>query len=1088
MYFVGILSIFVTLPYFTSGFLSNVNEYYYFSTGDNHENITRCAINRIALQWLTEGYEQVSPSTLLCPSNSMVVEKCREIFQIDCGRSFDFAKSAIIQANTAVEQLRFDDDPMHMSSDRIQDGNIEAMILKQSAINVVKESGDFVMARDKIGQVLHIVQDFYSHSNWIEIGNGETNADLSRTMFTIDDNDKHCDDYCEPTDCLSFLVSYGWQEYCKRDNDCLEISRDFKLCGTLWKCDVGTIENQNLTSGYRSGTPSGKCNHGGTIVDANQHIRGINKDTISPALSPHSQLHNESVRLARDASVEVLRDLWDILGRDQFGAFLGLTNSIGSFAVAIDTTKSMGTTLEVVKSTIRIQIAHLNSTNMIPTSYILSPFSDPKVGPLLVTSDVDLFLTTLDKLFPGIYGDGDELPEMVLSGIKAALEYCESNSKLFVFTDAEPKDWYLQNQVAKLAQMKSTEINFIITESSWKFKINNEIDTEIYVKLASTSGGRMVTTSNNDMEQIAIGLISDDFGSDQDLLLFAKVFDGHCLNFYVDDTISSFTLELTTMVGNGDVGNFTMEPSIADMETKMDSKSMKTVVFNVQQAMKHEICFTSFANVTRQVKIIAKASITSKVRLGFYSDVDPVGFVDISNSPVIGDTMAVHIDLTSPVYYYPYVVLLNEYGELIARMIGGKRAQNYPIGPFKSLVKIPEENFRIAYKVEGNSTSSDDLWYFQRVFSQLFTPVPIAIELKSQPNSIQIGKEMELNFEITNRGDSWDIFTVTAVESGDLMKTNGQPTIKILQPKEKFNYKVKVEARSNAKIGSSSIISVSVAGNSTVNGNVATCSLTVMPTSIDLEAPEIVVLDNSQHCPDSGKCDKKNALIYFNISDSMSGLATVSAERDDLESGTYPGTFLVDPFTTGTNSIVGASMELSCCVEKFTMSAIDVAGNVRRIQVRVPTSPDDTTQGDDTWMIVGIVLGSVFGLVLVAFGGFFIYKYFVKRDDDNVDIEIEMRNPIPSSKIPNSPPASLRSSASSSNSTMTPQPVSSISSHSRHSSTSTPSLSNSIPAVPGVPSPRPSPPHSPISSPLSSISSPSTLSSFSNSSDGLDSD
>ena len=54
--------------------------------------------------------------------------------------------------------------------------------------------------------------------------------------------------------------------------------------------------------------PSGKRSHGG-LLDASsdsQATGGINKDSSSPKLSPHSERHLEAARIAEQASVDIL--------------------------------------------------------------------------------------------------------------------------------------------------------------------------------------------------------------------------------------------------------------------------------------------------------------------------------------------------------------------------------------------------------------------------------------------------------------------------------------------------------------------------------------------------------------------------------------------------------------------------------------------------------------------------------------------------------------------------------------------------------------------------------------------------------------
>jgi len=44
--------------------------------------------------------------------------------------------------------------------------------------DVLNKTKDLIQARQLLGQLLHTLQDFYSHSNWIELGKNEINEHL----------------------------------------------------------------------------------------------------------------------------------------------------------------------------------------------------------------------------------------------------------------------------------------------------------------------------------------------------------------------------------------------------------------------------------------------------------------------------------------------------------------------------------------------------------------------------------------------------------------------------------------------------------------------------------------------------------------------------------------------------------------------------------------------------------------------------------------------------------------------------------------------------------------------------------------------
>ena len=54
--------------------------------------------------------------------------------------------------------------------------------LRNNQINTVADDGKYSTARALLGKNLHTMQKFYSHSNWIELGNLETIDLISDTL------------------------------------------------------------------------------------------------------------------------------------------------------------------------------------------------------------------------------------------------------------------------------------------------------------------------------------------------------------------------------------------------------------------------------------------------------------------------------------------------------------------------------------------------------------------------------------------------------------------------------------------------------------------------------------------------------------------------------------------------------------------------------------------------------------------------------------------------------------------------------------------------------------------------------------------
>ena len=142
--------------------------------------------------------------------------------------------------------------------------------MRQELITSLLKNDKLKHARNLAGFALHTLQDFYSHSNWIELGNsvslnilGQPGSEISEE-FLAGPNEATC------RGCLSD----------QGRND---------------KCATNLITGK-LTSGYRSGQDvkkpinKEKCSHGGKTDDSSfLSAGGINKDSTSIEESPHAR-------------------------------------------------------------------------------------------------------------------------------------------------------------------------------------------------------------------------------------------------------------------------------------------------------------------------------------------------------------------------------------------------------------------------------------------------------------------------------------------------------------------------------------------------------------------------------------------------------------------------------------------------------------------------------------------------------------------------------------------------------------------------------------------------------------------------------
>eukprot|EP00064_Thunnus_orientalis_P014263 superscaffoldBa00002458_g14305 len=235
---------------------------------------------------------------------------------------------------------------------------------------------------------------------------------------------------------------------------------------------------------------------------------------------------------------------------------MGLSKgSSKALCFAIDTTGSMSDDIAAVRNVTSSIINSKVGTEDEPSVYILVPFNDPDFGPLMRTTDPQLFKNAINSLTAT--GGGD-LEEMSLSGLQLALTGSPPNSEIFVFTDAPAKDTHLRSTVLALIEQKKTVVNFMITSilSRRRRQIDNDqqqkltrmvaSDVQLYRDLAQASGGQAIEVTKSELPEVT-SIITESSSSSLVTLLQAARNPGKAENFTftVDETIRNLTIYIT---------------------------------------------------------------------------------------------------------------------------------------------------------------------------------------------------------------------------------------------------------------------------------------------------------------------------------------------------------------------------------------------------------------------------------------------------------------------------------------------------------------------------------------------------------------
>ena len=305
----------------------------------------------------------------------------------DVKKKFENAIKEICDANSDVDDREGRLALAHFDSETFQEGQNRIVELKEMIVTGIRNE-QYMLARVETGRMLHTLQDFYSHSNWMEMGREEPYDGLGhadKRPVVASQTSPTCTDCRQDGSVIlgfifGLVIGQRAEYHYRCDNN---IRNDILSSGLLTS---GYYANQETAGGATIEKPEGKCSHGGYNDPSGDlpATGGINKDSPYPDLSPHHQQHYEAASLAEQATQNILNEIRQQVNDDRkFGAYLEIfIQTAASIAYVIDTTGSMGDELPEIQATlpqIRASLedyqANLGENAVI--KYILVPYNDP---------------------------------------------------------------------------------------------------------------------------------------------------------------------------------------------------------------------------------------------------------------------------------------------------------------------------------------------------------------------------------------------------------------------------------------------------------------------------------------------------------------------------------------------------------------------------------------------------------------------------------------------------------------------------------------------------------------------------------------
>nr|XP_046186079.1 von Willebrand factor A domain-containing protein 7-like isoform X2 [Oncorhynchus gorbuscha]XP_046186089.1 von Willebrand factor A domain-containing protein 7-like isoform X2 [Oncorhynchus gorbuscha]XP_046186098.1 von Willebrand factor A domain-containing protein 7-like isoform X2 [Oncorhynchus gorbuscha] len=846
-------------------------------------------------------------------------------------KSFQSAISDVTWRNARVDFRHLFNEEYHFDGERFTEG----WKLIKDGMTSVKASikqGNFEAARQKLGDILHTLQDFYSHSNWIELGNRFPHSSLIRSDVSdigpVADKDTPTCRSCVGKDC---------------QNNILE----------------NIIRDRKLTSGYFglvpffSTKPKGKCSHGGLLDQTSRQepTGGINKDSLE---SNHGNWHTAAAEVAVAATSQLLEDIRGAAGDTDFLRMMGISkNGSRALCFVIDTTGSMSDDIAAVRETTSFIIDNKRGTPDEPSVYILVPFNDPDFGPLMRTTDPNVFKAQINAL--NADGGGD-FPEMSLSGLQLALTGAPPSSEIFLFTDAPPKDLNLMGTVIALIERTKSVVTFFLT-GSLGLRRRRGIDhgqgqvqhsrmavsaSQLYRELAQSSGGQAIQVTKTELPK-ATSIIVESSSSSLVTILQAVRSPGRADNFSftVDESVRNLTAYVT-----GSSLSFTLTSpsgvSQSSGEVNGPLATIKTVGNFLtlgldSQAGLWEISVSS--TVPYSLKVVGQSGIDFLFDFVEVSQGPHPAFAVLESRPQAGGNATLLVSVTGS-----ESVRLTEVALVEASGSGEVNGTLESVGGGDFLVtmdRIPAGEFVVRLRGENSATTRALPDSFQRQSSTRLRASTVMVMAEAE-SDLEPGTPFSVLFTVTTNGTGGS-FTIRA--TNDRGFPSSSPTELTLVTGVSANGTVTLTAPANTESGTDVTLTIEAESPGATDTNYAVMRLTVVSPVTDVSRPVCDVVSITANCSDD--CSLSMWELSANLTDGNgTGIEHVTLRQGN---GTLNTTTVMG---AGNWTVTLAAYSASCCSPEVELVAVDGAGNVgtcfRSIRVTVDTTVQPTVTNATT--------------------------------------------------------------------------------------------------------------------------------------------
>uniref|UniRef100_H2ZVT2 Uncharacterized protein n=1 Tax=Latimeria chalumnae TaxID=7897 RepID=H2ZVT2_LATCH len=759
----------------------------------------------------------------------------------------------------------------------------------------------------------HTLQDFYSHSNWIELGYRIPNTKLIKPdedVGNIADKD---------------------QETCKSCSD---------------KCENNLLEdmlgNRLLTSGYfslySSSKPKGKCSHGG-FFDRTSYTApkgGINKDSTS---SPHSHLHQTAVTVAINATIEALEDIRDAVGDQLFLKYCAMVTSCAARYISLTGSRK--------------HVPHYLS------GFLFFNFREPSLYPILHYNEAGFSTMISDRnpkffhkfnkyyfqiMFSGALSSPSlcfiglascntmclppvprrlklvGTPKLIYALFQMALINTPEFTDIYVFTDASTKDTYLQNAIIALIENTKSTVTFFITNPFGRRKRNSQrlrhqrslTRDELYQKIAFTSGGQTIFTSKTPLEN-ASSIITDTTSSALVTLLYTQSNSLNVENvfsFYVDVSLRNVTVYISGKIDTVKISNPKGVTQLSSVALGALSKIEQMESFCRIQLLPNMELGEWQVRIHSGQKYTVKITGQSMVDFSYYfaekfSGPHP-GFAELNGRPATGRNVSMVFSITGLTLYKSFSFTDVFFMDALGRILQTTSLQTTGtadtfLAEIHSLKLI--EFICYAFNSSFNPNRS----------SKIQSLICLSFKV-NESSAFEPGKEHAVFFNLENNGPPMTFHIRVWNDQNYTMSSNLSRAAFICTSGQ-----VKLTAPSGTESGTIVTLSIEAESSDQSDFNFALVQLTVAEKVEDFSAPKCSIIAMNKNC--ATHCSIQQWHLTVEFQETGTGI-----ERIYVRYGN--GTLITKEATVMGTSVTQVNYTASCCTQDVEIIGVDKVGNV----------------------------------------------------------------------------------------------------------------------------------------------------------------